>query len=231
MGGAKKKRGASNKNLRSSNFQAKIAAYTKQTNKTISLFFDSTSLFSLPRLCLIIVRERLPRYSINTMEEDRSAYSAFNASAATAGTIIIDFCKLPEVPAPPRIDVQRIAYLEKLADELEKGLTDAQQVLEAEPLPSTLKTLEARLSTLQVQYTDCWQRWCEEGGKELTPPRLWKRLAHLNKALEQLYQNVCVRLEDLLDTEDFRAAKEEWEREGRQTTPLDEVVKELGIKA
>ena len=38
-------------------------------------------------------------------------------------------------------------------------------------------------------------------------------------------------LEDRLDAEEFRAAKEEWEREGRQTTPLDEVVKELGIKA
>jgi prevent-host-death family protein len=38
-------------------------------------------------------------------------------------------------------------------------------------------------------------------------------------------------LEDRLDAEDFRAAKEEWEREGRQTIPLDEVVKELGIKA
>jgi prevent-host-death family protein len=38
-------------------------------------------------------------------------------------------------------------------------------------------------------------------------------------------------LEDRLDVEDFRAAKEEWEREGRQTIPLDEVVKELGIKA
>lgn len=38
-------------------------------------------------------------------------------------------------------------------------------------------------------------------------------------------------LEDRLDVEDFRAAKEEWEREGKKTTPLDEVVKELGIKA
>ena len=38
-------------------------------------------------------------------------------------------------------------------------------------------------------------------------------------------------LEDRLDAEDLRAAKEEWEREGRQTTPLDGVVKELGIKA
>jgi antitoxin Phd len=37
--------------------------------------------------------------------------------------------------------------------------------------------------------------------------------------------------EDRRDAEDFRAAKDEWEREGRQTTPLDEVVKELGIKA
>lgn len=38
-------------------------------------------------------------------------------------------------------------------------------------------------------------------------------------------------LEDRLDVENFRAAKEEWEREGRQTTPLDEIVKELGLKA
>ena len=38
-------------------------------------------------------------------------------------------------------------------------------------------------------------------------------------------------LEDRFDVEDFRAAKEEWEREGRQTTPLDEVVKQLGVKA
>ncbi len=38
-------------------------------------------------------------------------------------------------------------------------------------------------------------------------------------------------LEERLDAEDFRTAKEEWEREGRQPTPLDEGVKELGIKA
>ncbi len=38
-------------------------------------------------------------------------------------------------------------------------------------------------------------------------------------------------LEDRLDLEDFRAAKAEWEREGRQTTTLDTVVQELGIKA
>lgn len=37
-------------------------------------------------------------------------------------------------------------------------------------------------------------------------------------------------LEDRLDLEDFRAAKEEWEREGRQTTTLDDLVKELGIE-
>ena len=38
-------------------------------------------------------------------------------------------------------------------------------------------------------------------------------------------------MEDRLDAEAFRAAKGEWEREGRQTTSLDEVVKELGLKA
>jgi prevent-host-death family protein len=38
-------------------------------------------------------------------------------------------------------------------------------------------------------------------------------------------------MEDRLDLEDFRAAKEEWEREGRPTTSLDEIIKELGIKA
>ena len=38
-------------------------------------------------------------------------------------------------------------------------------------------------------------------------------------------------LEDRLDAEDFRSAKEEWEREGRKTIPLEEVVRELGIKA
>ena len=38
-------------------------------------------------------------------------------------------------------------------------------------------------------------------------------------------------LEDQQDIENYRAAKEEWERDGCQTTPLDEVVKELGIRA
>lgn len=38
-------------------------------------------------------------------------------------------------------------------------------------------------------------------------------------------------LEDQKDIEEYRTAKEEWEREGRQTTTLDDVVKELGIRA
>ena len=38
-------------------------------------------------------------------------------------------------------------------------------------------------------------------------------------------------LEDRLDAEDFREAKEEWERDGRKTIPLEEVVRDLGIKA
>jgi hypothetical protein len=38
-------------------------------------------------------------------------------------------------------------------------------------------------------------------------------------------------LEDQKDIEEYRAAKQEWERDGRQTTALDDVVKELGIRA
>ena len=38
-------------------------------------------------------------------------------------------------------------------------------------------------------------------------------------------------LEDQKDVEEYRAAKAEWEREGRKTTSLDDVVKELGIRA
>jgi len=38
-------------------------------------------------------------------------------------------------------------------------------------------------------------------------------------------------LENRLDVEDFRAAKEEWEREGRKTIPLEEVIRDLRIKA
>ena len=36
-------------------------------------------------------------------------------------------------------------------------------------------------------------------------------------------------VEDRLDAEDYRAAKEEFERDGRKTIPLDEVVRKLGI--
>ena len=36
-------------------------------------------------------------------------------------------------------------------------------------------------------------------------------------------------LEDRLDAEEFRAAKEEWEREGRKTIPWEKVKADLGL--
>lgn len=36
-------------------------------------------------------------------------------------------------------------------------------------------------------------------------------------------------LEDRLDVEDFRAAKEEWEREGRKTIPWEKIKTDLGL--
>lgn len=36
-------------------------------------------------------------------------------------------------------------------------------------------------------------------------------------------------LEDRLDVEDFRTAKEEWEREGRKTIPWEKVKVDLGL--
>ena len=38
-------------------------------------------------------------------------------------------------------------------------------------------------------------------------------------------------IEDQLDVEEFRRAKEEFERSGEPAIPLDEVVRRLGIKA
>jgi antitoxin (DNA-binding transcriptional repressor) of toxin-antitoxin stability system len=38
-------------------------------------------------------------------------------------------------------------------------------------------------------------------------------------------------LEEQKDIEEYRAAKAEWERDGCQTTTLDDVVRELGIRA
>lgn len=37
-------------------------------------------------------------------------------------------------------------------------------------------------------------------------------------------------LEDELDAEALRRAREEWERSGRKTVPLDEVARELGLR-
>ncbi len=36
-------------------------------------------------------------------------------------------------------------------------------------------------------------------------------------------------LEDRLDVEDFRAAKREWEREGKKTIPWEKIKAELGL--
>lgn len=181
------------------------------------------------RLCVAVARERLPRYSIDDMEEGFSAYQAFNTSAATAVTIIANFCNLQGVPVPPRIDVQRIAYLEKLADELEKGLSDAKRILEEVPTLAALTELEAGLSSLREKYGACWQQWRKEGGQELTPPRLWRRLGEADKILKRLYQDVCNFLEDHLDAEDFRAAKKEWEREGKKTIPWEKIKADMGL--
>jgi len=125
------------------------------------------------------------------MEEGFSAHQAFNSSAANAVIAITNFRTLQGVPDPPRIDVQRIAYLEKLADELEMGLADAKRILEETPLLAALKNLKTGLSALREKYGACLQQWRKEGGQELTPPRLWRRLGDAEKVLKKLYQDVC----------------------------------------
>jgi hypothetical protein len=156
------------------------------------------------------------------MGEVLSAYYAFNSSAGNAVTLIAGFSSLPKVPDSLRIDIPRIGHLEKLANEIEKALADAQRVLEEVPSLTALDDLKTRLSALQEQYKDCFQQWRREGGRELTPPRLWRRLRNVEKALKKLY-------EDCLDVEDFRAAKEEWEREGRKTVPWEKIKADLGL--
>jgi hypothetical protein len=183
----------------------------------------------LSSLYLIIVRERFPRYSTNSMEDGRSAYSAyseFDSSAANAVTIITDFCNLREVPAPPRVDIQRIAYLEKLADELERGLSHARRVLEEAPPLTELKDLKAELATLRERYTACWRQWRGERGQELTPPRLWRRLGNVEKALKTLYQDVCDCLEDHLDVEE---AERRLADPNEVPVPYEQARKELGL--
>jgi hypothetical protein len=125
------------------------------------------------------------------MEESFLASQAFNSSAASALVTITDFSKLQKVPDPPRIDVQRIEHLEKLADELEKGLSEAKRTLERTPPLAVLKELRAGLFALRERYGACLQQWRKEGGQELTPPRLWRRLGDADKALKRLYQDVC----------------------------------------
>ena len=119
------------------------------------------------------------------------AHQSFNSSAASALVTITDFSKLQKVPDPPRIDVPRIRYLEKIADELERGLSEAKRALERTPPLAALKELKAGLSALREKYGACLQQWRKEGGRELTPPRLWRRLRDVEEALKRLYQDVC----------------------------------------
>jgi len=124
------------------------------------------------------------------MKEPSFAYSAFNSSAATAVTLIADFFALPRVDSP-RVDLQRIARLERLTDELERGLSDAKQILEETPPLAALKDLKSKISALREKYAACLQYWRKEGGQERTPPILWGRVGDVDKALKRLYQDVC----------------------------------------
>ena len=160
------------------------------------------------------------------MEEVLSAHQAFSSSAANAEVIITNFCNLQRVPDPPRIDIQRIAHLEKLADELEMGLAEAKRILEETPPLAALKDLRAGLSALGEKYGACLQQWREEGGQELTPPRLWRRLGDAEKALKRLYQDVCDDLEDRLDVEE---AERRLADPNEVPIPYEQARKELGL--
>jgi len=173
-----------------------------------------------------VARERLPRYSTSVMEETFSAYQAFSSSAANAEVTITNFCNLQGVPDPPRVDVQRIAHLEKLADELERGLADAKRILEETPPLAVLNGLKAKLSTLREHYAACLRQWRKEGGRELTPPRLWRRLGNAEKAIKRLYQEVCDDLEDRLDVEE---AERRLADPNEVPIPYEQARKELGL--
>ena len=160
------------------------------------------------------------------MEEVFSACQAFSSSAANAEVIITNFCNLQRVPDPPRIDIQRIAHLEKLADELEMGLAEAKRILEGTPPLAALKDLRAGLSALGEKYGACLQQWREEEGQELTPPRLWRRLRDADKALKKLYQDVCDDLEDRLDVEE---AERRLADPNEVPIPYEQARKELGL--
>jgi len=136
------------------------------------------------------------------MESNIPAYSEFSATAATATTLMVDFLRGPRVSEPPRVDVQRIARLQELADVLEKGLCDVEHALEQQPSLTILQSLKSALAALREQYSACWKSWREEGERGQTPPVLWARLQHVNKALTERYQDVC----DLIF---FEEAKEE----------------------
>lgn len=163
------------------------------------------------------------------MREEAQTFYTFSSSAANAVTIIANFCNLPRKTESPQVDVQRIEQLQKLADELEKGISDAKRILEESPPLADLEKLQLDLASLREKYLDCLQQWRKERGQEFTPPILWRRLQEAKKSLRDTYQNVQDSLEDLLDLEDFRAAKEEWERDGRKTIPWEKVKSDLGL--
>jgi len=139
-----------------------------------------------------VARKRHSRYSSNEMEDTFSAYQEFSSSAATATKLMTDFSVPPGGSEPSWADVERTVGFEwKLTDELGRGLSSAEQVLEEAPQLDSLKALKAELSALQKKYAAWLKQWRQGGGRELTPPVLWRRLERTNKALKRLYQDVC----------------------------------------
>ena len=103
------------------------------------------------------------------MEETFSAYQAFSSSAANAEVTITNFCNLQGVPDPPRVDVQRIAHLEKLAGELERGLAEAKRILEETPPLAALKDLRTGLSALGENMGRVYDTGARKEGWSLRP--------------------------------------------------------------
>ncbi len=178
------------------------------------------------RFYVAVASERLPRYSTYIMEEVFSASQAFNSSAGAAVALIADFSTLPKVYNALQIDIPRIEHLEKLADKTEKTLAEGRRALEEAPPLATLQGLKAQLSTLREQYAACLGQWRKDGGRELTPPRLWQRLGDAEKALKRLYQDVCDDLEDRLDVEE---AERRLADPNEVPIPYEQARKELGL--
>lgn len=116
----------------------------------------------------------------------------FSSSATTATTIMGSLSVPPGGSTLSQADVVQIVGSEwGLADELERGLSSAEQVLEKTLQLASLQALKDELSDLQKKYAAWVRRWRQGGGQELTPPVLWQRLGRIDKALRRLYQDVC----------------------------------------